>query len=61
MPCQPIRGRMPYQPAPGQSPGASVILAQRLGSARTNAKFQPPLETGATQEQTLYAVGCNSL
>jgi hypothetical protein len=26
-----------------------------------NARFQPPLEAGATQERTLEAVGCKSL
>jgi hypothetical protein len=28
---------------------------------KPNARFQPPLEAGATQERTLYAVGCKPL
>ena len=33
-------------------------MATNYGIKRPNARFQPPLEAGATQERTLEAVGC---
>jgi hypothetical protein len=45
---------MPYQ-------NMALYMASSVEPAASNARFQPPLKAGATQEWTLEAVGCKPL
>jgi hypothetical protein len=43
------------------TPYLTDFLGEATVLLEPNARFQPPLEAGATQERTLYAVGSKPL